>query len=74
MKQQINYGSLIISNSSFIIITTNTSWEDYDWRKMKVASEKTGREVKKVFDANFGAVNAYHEKKKKKHTKKFKIE
>ena len=33
----------------------------YDWRKLKVASEKTGHEVKKVFDANFGAVNAYHE-------------
>ena len=28
---------------------------------MKVASEKTGHEVKKVFDANFGAVNTYHE-------------
>ena len=28
---------------------------------MKVASEKTGHEVKKEFDANFGAVNAYHE-------------
>ena len=48
-------------NSQFIIITTNTSWKDYDWRKLKVASEKTGHEVKKVFDANFGAVNAYHE-------------
>ena len=33
----------------------------YDWRKLKVASEKTGHEVKKVFNANFGAVNAYHE-------------
>ena len=33
----------------------------YDWRKLKVASEKTGREVKKVFDANFGVINAYHE-------------
>ena len=44
-----------------VAIITNTSWKDYDWRKLKVASEKTGHEVKKVFDANFGAVNAYHE-------------
>ena len=28
---------------------------------MKVASEKIGHEVKKVFDANFGVINAYHE-------------
>ena len=42
-------------------IMTNTSWKDYSWKKLKVASLETGHEVKKVFDANFGAVNAYHE-------------
>ena len=49
------------NNSQFIIITTNTSWKDYSWKKLKTASLETGHEVKKVFDANFGAVNAYHE-------------
>ena len=29
--------------------------------KLKAASLETGHEVKKVFDANFGTVNAYHE-------------
>ena len=48
-------------DSQFIIITTNTSWKDYDWRKLKVASKKTGHEVKKVFDADSGTVNVYHE-------------
>ena len=43
------------------LLLQQISWKDYDWRKLKVASEKTGHEVKKVFDANFGAVNAYHE-------------
>ena len=42
-------------------IMTNTSWKDYSWKKLKAASLETGHEVKKVFDANFGAVNAYHE-------------
>ena len=44
-----------------VAIITNTSWKDYSWKKLKAASEKTNHEVKKVFDANFGSVNAYHE-------------
>ena len=44
-----------------VAIITNTSWKDYSWKKLKTASLETGHEVKKVFDANFGAVNAYHE-------------
>ena len=44
-----------------VAIITNTSWKDYSWKKLKAASLETGHEVKKVFDANFGAVNAYHE-------------
>ena len=44
-----------------VAIITNTSWKDYSWKILKTASLETGHEVKKVFDANFGAVNAYHE-------------
>ena len=44
-----------------VAVITNTSWKDYSWKKLKAASEKTNHEVKKVFDANFGSVNAYHE-------------
>lgn len=32
----------------------------FDWRLMKRESEKLGHEVKKVFDQNYGEVNAYH--------------
>lgn len=31
-----------------------------DWRLMKKESEKLGHEVRKVFDQNYGEVNAYH--------------
>lgn len=33
---------------------------DFNWRIMKRESEKLGYEVKKVFDQNYGEVNAYH--------------
>lgn len=44
-----------------VAVITNTSWKDYSWKKLKEASIKTGHDVKKVFDANFSQVNAYHE-------------
>ncbi len=34
--------------------------QHFDWRVLKAESEKMGIEVKKVFDANYGEVNAYH--------------
>ena len=34
--------------------------QHFDWRVLKAESEKMGVEVKKVFDANYGEVNAYH--------------
>jgi hypothetical protein len=33
---------------------------NFNWRLMKRESEKLGHEVKKVFDQNYGEVNAYH--------------
>lgn len=32
----------------------------FDWRMLKRESERLGIEVKKVFDQNYGEVNAYH--------------
>ena len=32
----------------------------FDWRMIKKESEKLGKEIKKVFDQNYGEVNAYH--------------
>ena len=32
----------------------------FDWRILKKESEKLGKEIKKVFDANYGEVNSYH--------------
>ena len=33
---------------------------NFNWRLMKRESEKLGHEVKKVFEQNYGEVNAYH--------------
>ena len=32
----------------------------FDWRIVKKESEKLGKEIKRVFDQNYGEVNAYH--------------
>lgn len=32
----------------------------YDWRKLKDASNNLELEIEKVFDQNYGAINAYH--------------
>ena len=34
--------------------------QHFDWRVLKNESKKMGIDVKKVFDANYGEVNAYH--------------
>ena len=34
--------------------------QTFDWRLLKKESERLGIEVKKVFDQNYGEVNAYH--------------
>jgi prophage antirepressor-like protein len=36
------------------------SWKLFSWRKLKYVSQAMECEVKKVFDANFESVNAYH--------------
>lgn len=33
----------------------------FDWRRLKEASEVMGHEVRKIFDANYGEVNVYHQ-------------
>jgi prophage antirepressor-like protein len=38
------------------------SHKDFDWRKLKKASERMGYGVRKIFDANYGEVNIYHMK------------
>ncbi len=34
--------------------------QHFDWRLLKKESERMGVEIKEVFDANYGKVNAYH--------------
>ncbi len=36
------------------------SWKGLNWRKLKNVSRAMEREIRKVFDANFETVNAYH--------------
>lgn len=36
-------------------------WKSLDWRLLKNQSRKMGLRVDKIFDANFGTVNVYHE-------------
>ena len=54
-----------------VAIITNTSWKDYDWRKLKVASEKTGHEVKKCSMPILVLLMFIMKMHGKKHTKKF---
>jgi hypothetical protein len=37
-------------------LCNNVDWTDYSWRKLKA----TGSPIVKIFDANYGHVNAYH--------------
>lgn len=36
------------------------NWKGINWRKLKNTSQAMEREVKRIFDANYGNVNAYH--------------
>lgn len=36
------------------------SYKIFDWRKLKLESQRQGYGVKKIFDANYGEVNTYH--------------
>lgn len=39
---------------------TKLTGGSYDWRKLKQASEDHGYDIERVFDKNYGTVNAYH--------------
>ena len=43
-----------------VAMINNTSWKNYKWKDLKNAGIELGYTVKKVFDANYGEVNAYH--------------
>lgn len=36
------------------------NWREYNWRALRSASFSLGLPPRKIFDANFGAVNVYH--------------
>lgn len=36
------------------------NWRDIEWKKLKNTSQAMECEVKRIFDANYGNVNAYH--------------
>ena len=36
------------------------SHKEFDWRKLKIESQRQGYGVKKIFDANYGTINVYH--------------
>ena len=36
------------------------SYKVFDWRRLKLESQRQGYGVKKIFDANYGEVNTYH--------------
>ena len=36
------------------------SHKSFDWRKLKIESQRQGYGVKKIFDANYGTINVYH--------------
>lgn len=44
-----------------VALHNGITFRDISWRKLKAASSSVGKEVKKIFDANYGEVNAYHE-------------
>ena len=36
------------------------SWKELNWRELKAVGQATGYATRKIFDANYGMVNAYH--------------
>ena len=43
-----------------VAFLNNISWKTLDWRKLKHESNYQGRDIVKIFDANYGEVNTYH--------------
>jgi prophage antirepressor-like protein len=43
-----------------IAFINHRPWQSFDWRRLKNTSAYLGYPVQKVFDANYGEVNAYH--------------
>ena len=43
-----------------VAFLNNISWKTLDWRKLKRESNFQGRDIVKIFDANYGEVNTYH--------------
>lgn len=43
-----------------VAAATNESWREYNWKALRSASFSLGLPPRKIFDANFGAVNVYH--------------
>ena len=39
----------------------SVSWKRFDWHKLKKESERQGVEARKIFDANYGEANIYHQ-------------
>lgn len=43
-----------------VAAATGENWREYNWKALKSASFSLGLPPRKIFDANFGAVNIYH--------------
>lgn len=43
-----------------VAAATGENWREYNWKALKSASFSLGLHPRKIFDANFGAVNVYH--------------
>lgn len=43
-----------------VAAATGENWREYNWKALKSASFSLGLPPRKIFDANFGAVNVYH--------------
>lgn len=44
-----------------VALLNGVSWKRLDWKELKRVSSILGYEVKKIFDANYGTVNSYHQ-------------
>lgn len=43
-----------------VAAATGENWREYNWKALKSASFSLGLPPRKIFNANFGAVNVYH--------------
>ena len=65
-KSELNIKSIQLDESKDwysvkrVAILNNISWKSINWRKLKNTSEYMQYEINKIFDANYGNVNAYH--------------